>query len=612
MDVFGVPQKNSVKADSGTQNSNANASGEILAASFNDILRNADGRLDTDAASLIARVDQSIASRQPAPAERSGESNFDRRDGHGAEKSDFGNRHTDGSDKYGENDTQRAAIYDERPSQAGHQSDTSDRRDDSTPAGSANSSTDGRSAEQRTRGHGEESAADAESANGYDSASDSAPNASSPTEKAASNSVPGSAADDQAGTEFTANVLATQLFTNRDVSGANSAPSASDKSTAGDVRSTVANTISDAARGPATQLGPQQGTQTQTHGQKIASAITGQTPNQIAGDVSANGSDGKFQPTTDPSGIVADAAKAADGKSQQAAVLSRLIGEGNAVSVRAAADAVADTLVSRPSAALSASAATVGEAMKPIVATGQNATLNVQAAAVSGAEVNPMATQADRAAAQAAGSQGTTATTASARGIAQLAGAANSGSGQAQSGGGESLPGNGTQSAGQTGAGQQAAQTRAPGAPRFTLPQHTAADQVSVQITKALKAGIDRINIQLRPENMGRVDVRMELTADGRISAVVTADNKETLEMLQRDSRELERALQDAGLQTDEGSLAFNLREQNPNGQNSENPDTGVADASTDDGVEAEPEPTMVPTDYAGGIRSDGHVDIRA
>jgi hypothetical protein len=41
---------------------------------------------------------------------------------------------------------------------------------------------------------------------------------------------------------------------------------------------------------------------------------------------------------------------------------------------------------------------------------------------------------------------------------------------------------------------------------------------------------------------------------------VITADNKETLDMLQRDRASLEQALADAGLKADAGSLSFNLR----------------------------------------------------
>ena len=46
---------------------------------------------------------------------------------------------------------------------------------------------------------------------------------------------------------------------------------------------------------------------------------------------------------------------------------------------------------------------------------------------------------------------------------------------------------------------------------------------------------------------MGRVEVRMEMSRDGRIAAVVTADNQRSLDMLKDDVKSLERAFQDAG-----------------------------------------------------------------
>ncbi len=87
-----------------------------------------------------------------------------------------------------------------------------------------------------------------------------------------------------------------------------------------------------------------------------------------------------------------------------------------------------------------------------------------------------------------------------------------------------------------------------------------ASDQVAVKIASAVRQGVDRISIQLEPQDLGRVDVKLEVSADGRVSATVSADRQDTLDLLQRDHRALERALQQAGLKTDSDSLDFNLR----------------------------------------------------
>lgn len=98
---------------------------------------------------------------------------------------------------------------------------------------------------------------------------------------------------------------------------------------------------------------------------------------------------------------------------------------------------------------------------------------------------------------------------------------------------------------------------------KFTLPTPPATDQVAVHIAKAAADGADKINIKLKPVSLGQIEVQLDVSPDGRVHAVIAADKPETLDLLQRDARGLERALNDAGLRTDSGSLSFNLRGQN-------------------------------------------------
>lgn len=91
-------------------------------------------------------------------------------------------------------------------------------------------------------------------------------------------------------------------------------------------------------------------------------------------------------------------------------------------------------------------------------------------------------------------------------------------------------------------------------------PQQTAAEQIAVKIRQAIGDGADKINIKLNPHELGRVEVRLELAKDGGVTATVLAERQETLDMLQKDVRGLERALNDAGLKTDATSLSFGLR----------------------------------------------------
>ncbi|MBT3234358.1 MAG: flagellar hook-length control protein FliK [Bdellovibrionales bacterium] len=130
-----------------------------------------------------------------------------------------------------------------------------------------------------------------------------------------------------------------------------------------------------------------------------------------------------------------------------------------------------------------------------------------------------------------------------------------------KAGGGEGV--NTTQNAAPSATAQQTQQAATAAKPQLT-PQTQAraqvTEQVTVQINKAINDGMDQIRIQLKPAHLGRVDVSLEMSQDGRISAVVSAENKDTLDLLKQDSRELERAMREAGLELNSGDLSFNLR----------------------------------------------------
>ena len=86
--------------------------------------------------------------------------------------------------------------------------------------------------------------------------------------------------------------------------------------------------------------------------------------------------------------------------------------------------------------------------------------------------------------------------------------------------------------------------------------------QVGVQIATAAARRVDRMIVQLEPAALGRVEVRLDFSHDNRVSALIAADRPETLEILQRDSRALERSLQDAGLRLADNALNFSLRQE--------------------------------------------------
>ena len=64
----------------------------------------------------------------------------------------------------------------------------------------------------------------------------------------------------------------------------------------------------------------------------------------------------------------------------------------------------------------------------------------------------------------------------------------------------------------------------------------------------------------LEPEQLGRVEIRIQRDAGGDTAAIqVLAERPETLALLQRDARELDRALGQAGVMVAEGGMRFDL-----------------------------------------------------
>lgn len=91
---------------------------------------------------------------------------------------------------------------------------------------------------------------------------------------------------------------------------------------------------------------------------------------------------------------------------------------------------------------------------------------------------------------------------------------------------------------------------------------HTPAGaQIALQIVRSVPEGGERFSVHLRPAEMGSVDIQLNFESGGRLSAMITAERPETLELLQRDSRLLERSLGDSGLKLANDGLSFALKQ---------------------------------------------------
>jgi hypothetical protein len=92
-------------------------------------------------------------------------------------------------------------------------------------------------------------------------------------------------------------------------------------------------------------------------------------------------------------------------------------------------------------------------------------------------------------------------------------------------------------------------------------------NQVPLEIGLKVLSGSKRFDIRLDPPELGRIEVRLDLSKNGEVNAELTVDRVETLSLLQRDARTLERAFEQIGLKAGEGSINLTLRDPNADSQ---------------------------------------------
>lgn len=107
------------------------------------------------------------------------------------------------------------------------------------------------------------------------------------------------------------------------------------------------------------------------------------------------------------------------------------------------------------------------------------------------------------------------------------------------------------------------------------------ADTLRGKLTAAAATRKGTITLQVRPERLGRVDVKLDFGQENHVRATVTADSPEALDLLRSDAKGLERALQDAGLRTDDTSLNFQLRGEQQNAKTGDDSQGRQGNANT-------------------------------
>ncbi len=85
------------------------------------------------------------------------------------------------------------------------------------------------------------------------------------------------------------------------------------------------------------------------------------------------------------------------------------------------------------------------------------------------------------------------------------------------------------------------------------------AKQLNVNITRAVKAGENQFSMRMDPPDLGRVTVKLTFGQDGLVKSQVIAERPETLELLQRETRGLERAVESGGHKSAPDGISFSL-----------------------------------------------------
>lgn len=159
----------------------------------------------------------------------------------------------------------------------------------------------------------------------------------------------------------------------------------------------------------------------------------------------------------------------------------------------------------------------------------------------------------------------------------------------------------------------QTARVDAVAAPRVvqvgyqTSQQQLNLPQLAFELVRQVNDGNTRFQIRLDPPELGKIDVKIDIDTSGKVNARLTVEKAETLDLMQRDQRGLERALQQAGLDGAKTNLEFSLK-QNPfaGGQNGQDGNGRPPFFRDDLAAEAdEPVPPTVNL-YRGSLSASG------
>lgn len=146
--------------------------------------------------------------------------------------------------------------------------------------------------------------------------------------------------------------------------------------------------------------------------------------------------------------------------------------------------------------------------------------------------------------------------------------------------------------------------------PQLGANGQTPVNTLAFNIAKNFDNGVTRFQVRIDPPELGRVDVKLDMTVEGRVRAHLTVERSETLELMMRDARGLEKALADTGLNLTKESLSFSLKDQNAFSPGGDGPGTETDNPSAPETAPADIDEPL-PEQMTRGYISDSGVDIK-
>ena len=84
-------------------------------------------------------------------------------------------------------------------------------------------------------------------------------------------------------------------------------------------------------------------------------------------------------------------------------------------------------------------------------------------------------------------------------------------------------------------------------------------EQVAFSIKNNAPKGKSEINLQLRPDSLGRLNIKIDINKEGQTFVVVTAERTETRDLLQKDSQQLMELLEQSDLDISDDNMSYSL-----------------------------------------------------